>query len=89
MDFLLSGVANRLLGNRERNIGVARNIEVKDFAPVRSRRTERTNDNGSWDWLRGGEELDGEIFLGLVELASFAAIGTQFVPNRPFPCHFP
>ena len=69
MYFLIGGVAERLLGNSEGNIRVARHVEIKHLALVWCRGAEGANDDGGRDRLGGCEELEGQVFLGLAELA--------------------
>jgi hypothetical protein len=65
VDLGFGGVAQRRLGNGERDVRIAGHGEVEDLALVGRRGTERSNDDGGGDRLRGSEELVGQVFLGL------------------------
>lgn len=51
VDFLVGRITEGLLGYRERNVGVARDVEIKRLGLVRGRSTKRADDNGCCNWL--------------------------------------
>ena len=65
MNLLLRSVAERLLGNGKRDVGIAGNAQVKDLRFVGIGRSKGSNDDRSGNRLRGSQELVGEIFVGL------------------------
>lgn len=65
MDLGLGGVSKGCLRDRERDVGVAGDLEVKDLALVWGGRSKRSDHNRRDDWFRGCEELVGKVFLGL------------------------
>lgn len=52
MDLLLGGVAEGLLGDGERDVGVAGDVEVENLSLVGARGAEGANDDGGGEWLR-------------------------------------
>lgn len=65
MNLLLCSVAEGLLGNGKRDVGIAGNAQVKDLSFVGSGRSKRSDDDRSGNRLRGSEELVGEILVRL------------------------
>jgi hypothetical protein len=62
-------VTERCLGKGKRYVRVARYGKVKDLLLERCGRTECADDDGGGNWLRGCEELVGQILLCLQSLA--------------------
>jgi hypothetical protein len=79
MNLGFGGVAQRRLGNGERDVRIAGHGEVEDLALVGFRGTERSNDDGGGDRFRGSEELVGQVFLGLSLLA-----GLRWLQSRRY-----
>lgn len=65
VNLLLRSVAEGLLGNGKRDVGIAGNAQVKDLSFVGSGRSKRSDDDRSGNRLRGSEELVGEILVRL------------------------
>jgi hypothetical protein len=65
VDLFQLAIPQRLLIFRLREIGIVLYLEVKDMAAVRSGGAEGGDDECGLEVLLGGEELDGEVFLGL------------------------
>lgn len=65
MDLLLRSVAEGLLGNGKRDVGIAGNAQVKDLSFVGSGGSKGSNDDRGGNRLRGSEELVGEILVRL------------------------
>lgn len=53
------------IGGRNRHIGVAVNRKLESDVAIRLRAPKRPKDNLCIDWMRGPEELDRQILLGL------------------------
>lgn len=70
VDLRFSRIAEWCLRNRERYIGITSYSEIKDLLLVRRGRSECSNDNRGGNWLRGDEELVGQILLCLMFMST-------------------
>jgi hypothetical protein len=65
VDLGLGGVTKGRLWDGERGGGIAGNLKVENLALVRRRRTKRSDYDRGRDGLVGGEDLVGEVLVGL------------------------
>lgn len=73
VDLLSLRISQWLLVRWRRRIGVELDIQIEDVVAESLGGAEGCEEEGRAEGLRGGEELDWEVFLGLRQLAGAIA----------------
>ena len=89
VDLLLRSVAEGLLGNGERDVGIAGNAQVKNLSLVWRGGSKGSNDDGGGNRLRGSEELVGEILVHLLVSVVVLQLLSQYAPSSHCLCRYP